>query len=279
MIINTNMPALKALTQVNRTNKKIDSSNLKMATGLKINSVSDDASGFSISNKIRNEINGLEKAAQNALDGVSLIQTADGVLDEVTSMLQRMRELCVKSSNDTLTDEDKEIMQSEINSLSEEIDSISDKAQFNKTKLFGKKFTDDKSGFQYGKIKLQIGAYKNDTVEFFLPEVSSKTLGTDKISVQNTKDAQSGITSLDNSLQQISNIRGNIGALQNRLESTHSNIKTTNVNLSEALSRIVDTDMAKEMSLLTQNSVISQAGISVLAQANQKPQQVLQLLG
>lgn len=473
MRINHNISALRANNQLKRTNLSLDKSIEKLTSGYRINRAADDAAGLAISQKMKTQIRGLDQASRNASDGISLIQTAEGALNEVESMLQRMRELSVQAANGTNTDEDREAIQNEIDQLNEEIDRISDTTEFNtktllngnvdrksysdnsKVKLisltdaveskdyqvtvtaeakkatlegtgingldgnncmtesgkfcingqeieikegesiqsvyqklrklgdsinvdvsydtvgnitagskitiqaqdFGSKydveiysdnsalldqlglsgaaktqgedaeitllkddtkaetFTNtttyaadgnkititDKDGFEMtlevqegimnaakqdakitvleqGPVVLQIGANEGQTVKVSIPEVSSTTLGVNTINISTEDGAQAAISALDDAINTVSGIRAKLGAYENRLDHAIANLDTTSENMSEALSRIEDVDMAEEMSNYTQKNVLAQAGTSMLAQANERPQTVLSLL-
>lgn len=456
MRINHNISAIKANMHLNTTNSKMDKSLERLSSGLKINRAADDAAGMAISQKMRTQIAGLEKASNNAADGISVIQTAEGALSEVGSMLQRMRELAVQAANGTNTETDRQAVQKEIDQLNEEITRISDTTEFNTKKLlngdidrksyssdskvnlvslsdsvgvgsykvevtelpeqttaiapnkfvggvagrfclngeeveildtdtpdqifekirdlgdsmnitvekdgtaqdqklkftseeFGKDYKietycssteledrlglkgmtvtqgkdakiDLKSGFSAtatmsssgkdititdqngismkieidakatkntdikidvlssGPMTLQIGANEGQTMEVRIPQVTPKTLGIDNVNMTTQEGAEKAITQLDSAITEVSAIRAKLGAYQNRLEHSIANLDTTGENMTEALSRVEDTDMAEEMAQYTQMQVLSQAGTSMLAQANQRPQTILSLL-
>ena len=481
MRINHNISALRANNQLKRTNSALDKSIEKLTSGYRINKAADDAAGLAISQKMKTQIRGLDQASRNASDGISLIQTAEGALNEVEAMLQRMRELSVQAANGTNTDEDREAIQSEIDQLNEEIDRISDTTEFNtkvllngevdrksysdnageklisltdeveakgykvtvtqkaakasvsgatgitnlengcmkeegklcingqeitinkgekiedvyeklrdlgdsinvevsysgggdiaagkvlklETKEYGSKqkieiysdnknlltslglsqttdpvtgkdakiqltrkdttnannpnnalaYTDttttsadgnkvkitDKDGFkmvleiqddidlataasatitvlEQGPVVLQIGANEGQTVKVSIPEVSSETLGVSKVNISTEDGAQEALGLLDEAINTVSSIRAKLGAYQNRLDHAIANLDTTSENMSDALSRIEDVDMAEEMSTYTQKNVLAQAGTSMLSQANERPQTVLSLL-
>lgn len=456
MRINHNISAIKANMHLNTTNSKMDKSLERLSSGLKINRAADDAAGMAISQKMRTQIAGLEKASNNASDGISVIQTAEGALSEVGSMLQRMRELAVQASNGTNTETDRKAIQKEIDQLNEEITRISDTTEFNTKKLLngdidrksyssdskvnlvslsdsvgvgsyevkvtqlptqtttsgstaltggeagtfclngeeveilatdtpdqifekirnlgdsmnievtrdaagsltftseefgkdhkievysssteletslgltgltvtqgedakislesgfgatatmsssGKDITiTDQSGFSMkievdkaatitgagtsikidvlssGPMMLQIGANEGQTMEVRIPQVTPKTLGIDNVNMTTQEGAEKAITQLDSAITEVSSIRAKLGAYQNRLEHSIANLDTTGENMTEALSRVEDTDMAEEMAQYTQMQVLSQAGTSMLAQANQRPQTILTLL-
>lgn len=461
MRINHNIPALQALHQLNKTSSKLDTALERLSSGLRINQAADDAAGLAISQKMDTQIRGLDQANRNAMDGVSLIQTAEGALDEVHSMLQRVRELSVQAANGTYDTEDREAMQAEVDQLIQEIDRISETTEFNKIKLlngdtdlinyssdgtiadilsttdgveagtysfevdaaatyttaaypaatatgtataaagslsvngeaiaiaagesaasvFAKisdacdivgislsttaspyavgsalTFTQDvygdnpititgdsallaelgldgaatytlgsdvvvddttlsgfpdgttvltdknyiyfqgPDGFEMkavssggtgsvdltlidaGALTVQIGANQNQTMQIRIQNMSSEAIGINGINLTTTEGAQEAITLADEAINLISSVRSKLGAYQNRLEHTMSNLETANENMTASLSRIQDADMAQEMTQYTQSNIISQAGTSMLAQANQRPQSILQLL-
>jgi len=392
---------------------------LRLSSGYKINSARDDAAGLAISNKMRMQINGLEMASRNSMDGISLVQTADGALTEVHNMLQRMRELAVMAANDTMVDDDRQLIQDEVDQLLREIDEISMRTEFNGMKLFGPKanqahgfsfFTDDHApsrimsgirvseGFPEGNFNnisitqlvgpgaldinvqlaagatfnlvgggtvpvtnvtttpgsneviielgppfdgeyavmqvdlrlnaagtgyeirvpdpaggwqlvdadnplpatfpidmninyrdhsamvIQIGASRGMEMIIRIPQLNAATLGLTGMDYTSGHFFQPGSTAnpiimIDDAIAHVSAVRSQLGAYQNRLESTVISLDITNENMAQALSRIIDTDMAREMTFFTQNSILSQAGISIMAQANQRPQQILALVG
>ena len=278
----------------------------KLSSGYKINRAGDDAAGLAISEKMRGQISGLNMASKNANDGISLIQTAEGALNETHSILQRMRELAVQSANDTNVSSDRAALQLEINSLASEITRISTDTEFNTQKLLngsfggkvqeGSAFDIDNATATGGKV-FHIGANSGQSISLSIGNMSATALGvqalgdsdkvkelgkTDKIGAGINISTQSGadnsITIIDKALQRVSETRASLGAVQNRLEHTINNLGTTSENLTAAESRIRDTDMAAEMMAFTKNNILTQAAQSMLAQANQQPQGVLQLL-
>lgn len=247
------------------TSKNIE----KLSSGLRINRAGDDAAGLAISEKMRGQIRGLDQATRNAQDGISLIQTAEGALNETHSILQRMRELAVQSSNDTNTDADRTELQKEVTALTAEIDRISTDTEFNTQNLLNGKFS--------GK-KIHIGANASQTLSVSITTMGAKALGVDAIDLSKQSLANKAITSITKAISRVSAQRSSLGAIQNRLEHTINNLGTSSENLSAAESRIRDVDMAKEMMNQTKNSILAQAAQAMLAQANQQPQGVLQLL-
>ncbi|MFK3937726.1 flagellin [Alkalihalobacillus sp. NPDC078783] len=275
MKINNNIQALNAYRNLSQ-NQIHTSKNLeKLSSGLRINRAADDAAGLAISEKMRSQIRGLDMAERNALDGVSLMQTAEGAMQEVHSMLQRMRELAVQAANDTNDEFDRDQIQDEIDQLVKEIDSISTKTEFNSKKLLNG---------DLGTIKFQIGPNAEQSVDFTIPEMNAEKLGIDEISVKDSEGtsgnaaAEDAIEKLDVAIANVSKNRSTLGAIQNRLEHTINNLQVTKENLTSSESRIRDADMALEMTEFTRNNILNQSATAMLAQANQLPQGVLQLL-
>ncbi|SDO36769.1 flagellin [Alkalicoccus daliensis] len=391
MIINTNISALNSHRQLGANQNAMQSSMEKLSSGLRINRAGDDAAGLAISEKMRAQINGLDQASRNAQDGISLIQTAEGALDETHSILQRMRELAVQSANDTNTDADRDEIQKEVNQLTSEINRISDTTEFNTKKLLNgdlatakikdqslivnnndsKVFTEvaigedaeltnntynvkitgvnvDEDGaiasynvkvvdskgvetlfegddaidvgedieLEDGAITIstasftdaseanklvgqeltfttraavadtenkalsfQIGANSSQTINVGIGNMSASALNVEGVDLTTAQGAASAISVINQAIEDVSAQRSELGAFQNRLEHTISNLDNSSENLSAAESRIRDVDMAKEMMEMTKNNILSQASQSMLAQANQAPQSVLQLLG
>ena len=271
MIINNNMMAQNAHRQLGANATNQSKSMEKLSSGLRINRAGDDAAGLSISEKMRGQIRGLNQASRNAQDGVSLIQTAEGAMDEVHSMLQRMRELAVQSANDTNTDEDRAALQGEVSQLQQEIKAVASRTEFNGMKLLTGSFKSK---------SLQIGANAGQTLDISISALASATASA--IEAGTTISTQSGakkaIAAFSNGIKGVSAQRSKLGAVQNRLEHTIKNVNNSAENLQAAESRIRDVDMAKEMMTFTKTNVLNQAAQSMLAQANQLPNQVLQLL-
>lgn len=241
-----------------------------LSSGQRINRAGDDAAGLAISEKMRGQIRGLDQASRNSQDGISLIQTAEGALNETHAILQRMRELAVQGGNDTNTTDDRTQIQTELNQLMSEVDRIANTTEFNTQNLLKGSFS----------ATLQVGANNGQTINFSISGMGATSLGLTaaKISVGTNTLASSTISTLDAAIKSVSTQRSNLGALQNRLEHTINNLDTSSENLTAAESRVRDVDMAKEMMTQTKNSILAQAAQSMLAQANQQPQGVLQLL-
>ena len=388
MIINHNMNALNAHRNMNVNNTAAGKSMEKLSSGLRINRAGDDAAGLAISEKMRGQIRGLTQSSRNAADGISMIQTAEGALNETTNILQRMRELAVQAGNDTNTTSDREEIQKEIDALTEEVDRIANNTEFNTQKLLngnktgkagdeikskidakkgvfkinlanvlndndvltidGKKIeikdaTDEntikaslekvlkdydiqvdnnkkditltqkveenKGGMKYtlnngvetnatvdqagitgreqqlseGKVSVQVGANANQSMSIEIGDMRAEALGIkdadgDTLSIKTAKEANEAITAFDAALNAVSSQRANLGAVQNRLEYTISNLDNTAENLTSAESTLRDVDMAKEMMEYSKNNILNQAAQAMISQANQQPQNVLQLL-
>ena len=278
MIVQHNMTALNANRQLGVSNSSLAKSTEKLSSGYRINRAGDDAAGLSISEKMRGQIRGLDRASTNAQDGVSLIQTAEGARNEVHSILQRMRELTVQAANDPNASEDRTAISAEQSQLVAEINRIASQTQFNGMKLLDGSFTDK---------HLQVGANSGQSISIKISNISASNLATNTaggaITDAGSKmttytNATKFLTSVDSAIKHVSSQRSNLGAIQNRLEHTIANADNTAENLQAAESRIRDVDMADEMVKYSKSSILQQAGQSMLAQANQSTQGVLSLL-
>jgi len=264
--INTNIEAFNAHRQLERTQLDLGKSIEKLSSGLRINRAADDAAGLAISEKLRGQIRGIAQASRNAEDGIALVQTAEGALNEVHAILQRVRELAVQYNNGTLSAGDRAAITSEIAQLSAEVGRIVNTTQFNGTNLL--------SGAN--SVTFQVGANAGETIA-----LSSANLGGTYFDPVFNAFGVSGadIDSINSSISSIADVRATFGAAQNRLEHTVTNLGTYQENLSAAESRIRDVDVAAEMVTFTKYQILAQSGTSMLAQANQLPQSVLKLLG
>ncbi len=275
MIVQHNMTALNANRQLGVSNSSLAKSTEKLSSGYRINRAGDDAAGLSISEKMRGQIRGLDRASTNAQDGVSLIQTAEGAMNEMHSVLQRMRELTVQAANDTNEDDDRKAISLEQEQLVKELDRIADQTEFNGKKLLNGNQSADG-------INLQVGANKSQVINFKIGSMSAAKLASgldgakDKMSTY--ADATAFLDTIDKAIAKVSDSRSTMGAVQNRLEHTIANADNTAENLQAAESRIRDVDMADEMVKYSKSSILQQAGQSMLAQANQSTQGVLSLL-
>lgn len=274
MIINHNMNAIDAHRNMSSNIGSAGKSMEKLSSGLRINRAGDDAAGLAISEKMRGQIRGLDQGSRNAQDGISLIQTAEGALNETHSILQRMRELSVQSSTATNTSADRSALHSEFSQLKEEITRIATQTQFNTKTLMSGSFGDA------NKLQFQVGANANQTIELAINDMraSGTILGIGTASISTATAAQSSITSVNSAIEAVSKERANLGSVQNRLEHTINNLNTASENLQASESRVRDVDMAKEMMSFSKNNILQQAAQAMLAQANQQPQGVLQLL-
>lgn len=268
MVVQHNLTAANTNRQLGITTSGLQKSTEKLSSGYKINRAADDAAGLSISEKMRNQIRGLNKASDNAQDGISLVQTAEGALNEVHSMLQRMSELAVQAANDTNQTVDKNALEAEVTQLQTEIKRVGSTTQFNKMNILDGTFTAK---------KLQVGANANQTISVSISALSGVTSEALGAHVSGAT-AQSAITSIQSSITKLSTLRSKLGAIQNRLEHTVANLDNISENTQSAESRIRDTDMAEEMVQYSKNNILQQAGQSMLAQANQANQGVLSLL-
>lgn len=274
MRIQHNISALNAHRQLGSNQSAIGKNLEKLSSGYKINRAGDDAAGLAISEKMRAQIKGLETAQKNAQDGISLVQTAEGALTEVHSMLNRMTELATQSANGTYEDAvDRTNLQSEVNSLISEIDRIAVSTNFN-----GKKLLNGSLSGTANVLKLQVGDTADQTISVEVKSMKASGLGISGLSISGQGNANTAIATIKTAINKVSSTRGDLGAIQNRLEHTINNLGVTAENMTAAESRIRDVDMAKEMMEFTKNNILSQAATSMLAQANQTPQGVLQLL-
>jgi flagellin len=257
----------------------------KLSSGQRINRAGDDASGLAVSEKMRSQIRGLERASKNAQDGISFIQTTEGYLQESQDIIQRLRELAVQSSNGVYTAEDRMQIQVEVSQLVDEVDRIASHAQFNGLNLLTGRFArDNGENSVTGSMWFHIGSNMDQRVQAYIGTMTSKALGMRNIgdnsilSLENPDGSNRAIGTLDEALKKVNKQRADLGAYQNRLEHAVRGIDVGAENLQAAESRIRDTDMANEMVNYTKNRILAQAGNAMLAQANQKTQQVLQLL-
>lgn len=278
MIVQHNMTALNANRQLNITNGSLAKKTEKLSSGYRVNRAADDAAGLSISEKMRAQIRGLDQASSNAQDGISLIQTAEGALNEIHSVLQRMRELTVQAANDTNVTADRRAIAKEVRALTSEINRIATQTEFNTMKLLS-------GGFK-SKV-LQVGANTNQTISFSISKMTAGKLGVSakviagaiSVAGANGKAITKLISIVNKALSKVSLQRSALGALQNRLEHTITNADNMSENLQSAESKIRDANMADEMVAYSSFSILQQAGQSMLAQANQSTQGVLSLLG
>lgn len=274
MVVQHNLQAANTNRQLGITTSAQAKSTEKLSSGYKINRAADDAAGLSISEKMRSQIRGLNKASSNAQDGVSLVQTAEGALNETHSILQRMNELATQAANGTNTSVDRSAIRAELDQLTSEINRIQSTTQFNTMNLLDGTFSGTTN-----QMKLQVGALSGQSIDFSIANMCATKIGLkNTLSVSTFTKAGSYMKSVQDAIEVVSKQRSAMGAIQNRLEHTIANLDTTSENTQSAESRIRDTDMASEMVTYSKNNILAQAGQSMLAQANQSTQGVLSLL-
>lgn len=269
MVVRTNTMANNAFRQLGMNNNQVSKSLEKLASGYRINRAGDDAAGLAISESMKAQIKGLEAASSNSQDAISLVQTAEGALTEVHDMLNRMVELATKAANGTYTDAQRDNYQDEVEQLQAEIDRIATSTKFNDTVLLDGSFQNK---------GMQVGTSATEAISVSIGDMQADALGVNTVDVSSQTGAKAAISGINAAINTVSDTRSLLGATQNRLEHTINNLDTTAENLSAANSRIRDTDMAKEMMKYTQMNVLVQSAQAMLAQANQQPQSVLQLL-
>ena len=270
--VNTNVASLNAQRHLYNTTTRFGKSMERLSSGLRINRSGDDAAGLAISESLKSDIRALQQASRNAADGISLVQTAEGSLDEVNNILLRLRELAEQSATETLGEEERTYLDAEFQELLDEINRISATAEFNGIKLLDG--TSSTVNFQVG-----IGTTASiDQISVSLSPALSTSLSLNSLDIGSAGDTSTAISTIDTAINSISSLRGKLGATQNRLNSTINNLSVQSENLQAANSRIRDVDVAFETAELTRNSILQQAAISILAQANTQPQAALQLL-
>ena len=282
-VINTNIMSLTAQRNLNRSQNAMQTSLQRLSSGLRINSAKDDAAGLAITTRFSAEISGLNQAVRNSNDGISLAQVAEGALQEITTNLQRMRELAVQSANGTYTSGDRTSLEKEVSALKAEITRITNAVEFNGVKVLGSATS---LTFQVG-ADGAVGGASGSIHQISLSTVSvasasttgiGSALGT-SLSITTQGAARSAIAMIDTMLDRVSSVRSDFGTIQNRFESVVRNLQNVSENLSASRSRIQDADFASETAALTRNQILQQAGIAMLSQANAAPQSVLSLLG
>lgn len=294
LYVNTNTSSINAQRNLSKSTSSLSSSYTKLASGLRINSAKDDAAGLQISNRMTSQINGLTQGNRNANDGISLAQVAEGALDEVTSMLQRMRTLAIQSANGTNSSAERTALNDEVKELQAEIARIGTDTSFGGTMIiFGASGNNDSllnvNGDSNNKINFQVGANANQTIDIEFKSMSSllntnsSTIANlqagDVIKIDTISTSQSAIDNIDNMIKNVDSFRAALGAVQNRLESTISNQENIIENVNDARSRIRDVDYAAETAKMAQQQILQQASTSMLSQANQKNSIAMNLLG
>ena len=277
----TNTSAMQTQISLNNSSNAVSTAMERLSSGLRINSAADDAAGYAISQGLTSQVNGLQQASQNVSDATSMVQTADSALNNVQSMLQRVSELAVQYQNGDLSSSDKSDIQGEVNQLTQEIDRQKGAVQFNGINLL------DGSAGSGGAVTFQVGPSSSDTLSVSFQNIeSSSNLGTSAFSWTQASTggtvfdlSQAGaVSAISTAINNISSLAATLGAVQNRLQYTSTSISTTQENMSSSLSSIQDVNMASEMTTLTQQQVLQQAGTAMLAQANSQPQLVLKLI-
>lgn len=273
--INTNLNALSAKRRVNQSSNDLSERLERLASGLEINQASDDSSGLAISEKLSSQIRGGSQAVQNLQDGLSLLQTAEGGTNQIEQNLQRSRELAVQAANDTLTDSDREKIQNEVDQLTEEIDRVAEDTQFNRRNLLDGQVSETNGG-----ADLQAGADQGETINLNIENLSSESLGVDDVDLSSQSNATEALGSIDGAINQVATERADIGAAVNRIEQSIDSSLIQNENEQAARSQIRDANLAQEATEKAQASILTQAGTSAIAQANNlQGSNALQLLG
>jgi flagellin len=274
-VINTNIKALVATSELAKNGRTMAKTMESLSTGSRINKASDDAAGLSIRENMTAQIRGLNAAVRNANDAISMLQTADGALNEVADMLQRMRELGTLAQNDTYSTAQRVAMNDEFTQLQSEIDRIAENTQWNGMNLL------DGTGGNWGEESLftfQVGANAGQTISVVVPDMSTSSLNIDALTIGTVADARDAVTALDDAISVLSSRRSVLGSVINRLTHAVDNLTNVSQNASESRSRVTDTDYATATSELARTQIIQQAATAILAQANQQPQMVLSLL-
>ncbi|SKA62685.1 flagellin [Succinivibrio dextrinosolvens DSM 3072] len=275
--VNTNVSSLNAQRRLSNVTNSLNTTYQRLSSGLRINSAKDDAAGLAVSDRLTAHINGYNQGVRNANDGIAVAQTAEGAMDEVTNMLQRMRTLAIQASNDTYTSTDRASMQAEVSQLSAEISRIACQTTYSGKKILMGSASELGTS---GTLKIHVGSGSGHTVDLTLANVAAVGSATNSTTAITTRSsAETFISTIDGQLQAVDNARGTLGAQMNRLESSVRNGANVAENLSDARSRIRDTDYAEEAANLSQQSIIQQAATSMLTQANARPQIALSLLG
>jgi len=270
IMINTNPVSLGAQNNLAKTQKNLAGNLQKLSSGQRINSASDDAAGLGISERMKAQIRSTQQASRNSMDGVSMGQVAEGAMNEQSGILTRLRELAVQSANGSLVTSDRDFIQTEATQLVGEITRISSVTEFNGVNMLA-------AGT--AAVDFQVGINNGDTLSMGFSATDAATLGVDALDFTTAAGASAAIDSIDTAIDTVSTSRSTIGAAMNRLNVTINNLSTANENLSAANSRIRDVDVAEETASMTRNQILSQAGVAVLAQANQFPSSALSLIG
>ncbi|PKA14531.1 flagellin [Leptospira haakeii] len=278
MIINHNISALRANNVLKTVNHDLDKTTEKLSTGMRINRAGDDALGFAVSERMRTQIRGLAQAERNVMDGVSFIQVTEGNLEQVNNILQRLRELSIQTSNGIYSDDDRKLVQLEVDQLIEEVDRLGKSAEFNKIRPLSGAYSKDSKN----PIQLHVGPNQNEKLEIFVDAMNAGALQLESngkkqtLSTPASSNAMIGI--LDNAIQKVNKQRSDLGAYYNRLEITAEGLQSNYINMVSAESRVRDADMAEHIVDYTKNQILTKSGVAMLAQANMRPEQVVKLL-
>jgi len=275
--INTNLDSIIGVNNLTRTNGRLSNNFSRLSSGLRINKAADDAAGLAVSESLRSQVAGLRQAVRNTNDGISIIQTAEGALNEIQNNLTRLRELAVQSASGTLANTERSYINTEATQLLQEIDRLANVTEFNGSTLLNGGST---AGTGVISFDVQVGIFNtsNDRISVTVSSARTEALGINAVSLDTSTNAQNALTSIDDAIQTVSSVRALMGATQNRLNSALNNLSISIENLSSAESQIRDTDFAAETAELSRNQILQQAGVSVLSQANSGPQTVLSLL-
>lgn len=267
--VNTNVMSINSQRNLSNSTNDLSTSFQRLSSGLRINSAADDAAGLQIGTRLQAQTSGLDQAARNANDGISVAQTAEGALDETTNMLQRMRVLSIQSANGSNSASDRQALNKEFTELKSEIDRVASDTTFGGVEVLDGNYD----------VDFQVGADANQTIGLKVTTTMDQTgLSLTAIDIDTASEAQAAITAIDNALSTVNGVRADLGAKQNRFSSTIRNLENVSENVSASKSRIMDADFAKESASLARNQVLQQASSSMLAQANQQPQIALSLL-
>ena len=270
LYVNTNVSSLNAQRQLMTSSNGLNTAFERLSSGSRINSAADDAAGLQITNRMTSQINGLNQAVRNANDGISVVQTAEGALQETTNILQRMRELAVQSGNGINSEKDRAAIQLEVTQLVDEIDRIAETTEFSGINLL--------DGGEGGTLSFLVGSKGSETIDFEIKDMSATGIEVNTVNITDADAIGDQITAIDAAIEAVGEQRANLGAIQNRFQSTIANLSNVVENVSGARSRIMDTDFAAETANLTKFQITQQASTAILAQANQRPQAALSLL-
>ncbi|TGL62724.1 flagellin [Leptospira ognonensis] len=278
MIINHNVSALIAKRALQNTSRDMDKSMERLSTGMRLNRPGDDAPGFAVSEKLRSQIRGLGQAERNAQDGLSFLQVTEGSLEQVNSILQRLRELSVQSSNGIYSNDDRNLVQLEVSQLVEEVDRIGKTAEFNSIRPLDGRF----SRASKNPMSFQVGGNAGERIDVYINTMSGSSLkisgGTDRLTLSTPDKASGSLKVLDEAITKVNRLRSDLGAYYNRLDLTMKSLSNNYVNLVSSESQVRDADMAMEMVEYSRNQILTKSGVAMLAQANVRPESVVKLL-